>query len=79
MYIPSVKIVHWKGACSGIRQESTKITTASWETKRKAAQASTQAMRLFYQKHYLKKYPFLVTSLVFRAIDYLEKRRLAKI
>lgn len=79
MYIPLTKILHWKGVSSGIRQESKKISSASLETRKRAVMASTQAMRLFYQKHYLKKYPSLVTGLVLFGINYLEKRRLSKI
>jgi len=60
MYVPIIKILHWKGASSGIRQESKNISNASLETRKKAVMASTQAMRLFYQKHYLKKQYLLI-------------------
>ncbi|PIU03204.1 glycosyl transferase family 2 [Candidatus Shapirobacteria bacterium CG08_land_8_20_14_0_20_39_18] len=79
MYVPIIKILHWKGASSGIRQESKNISNASLETRKKAVMASTQAMRLFYQKHYLKKYPSIITGFVLFGINYLEKRRLTKI
>lgn len=79
MFVPDTKIIHWKGASSGIRNESQPISTASKETKIKSALASTQAMRIFYQKHYLKKYPKILTSLVLLMITLLEKKRIAKI
>lgn len=78
MYVPSVKIVHWKGASSGIRGETKSLSTASLETKRKAALASTAAMRIFYRKHYQKKYPRFVTFLTLLGISLIERLRLSR-
>lgn len=74
--VPEYKIIHYKGASSGIKKQSESISTASRETKIRSAKASTQAMRIFYQKHYFTKYPKLLTWLVMGGINLLEKRRL---
>ncbi|MDP2873689.1 MAG: glycosyltransferase family 2 protein [bacterium] len=75
---PQVKIIHHKGASSGLKKESSAVTTASKETRRKMAAASTQAMRLFYQKHYAAKYPSIFNRLIYFSIWLLEKIRLVK-
>jgi len=42
----------------------------------RSAKASTEAMRIFYQKHYLAKYPKLLNWLVMKGINLLENQRL---
>ena len=79
MFVPPVKIVHYKGAASGIIRHSQKIATATKETKIKSTKASTAVMRVFFQKHYQKKYPKPVYWLVMKGIDLLEKMRLLKL
>jgi len=76
MFVPKVKIIHYKGASSGIKKTKSKAGLA---TRKKAMLASTQAMRIFYQKHYLKKYPWLVSQMVLLAIKVLEKIRVWKV
>lgn len=78
-YVPEYKIIHYKGASSGIKKQSKDLTTASRETRVRSARASTQAMRIFYQKHYQTKYPKFLTWLVMKGIDLLEKKRLGEI
>ena len=77
-YVPETKIIHYKGAASGLKKSSQNVTTATAETKKRAALASTAVMRIFYKKHYRDKYPALVTWIVFGGIGILEKRRLSK-
>lgn len=79
VYHPVVKIIHHKGATSGIRKESREVTTATKETHRKIAKASTDAMRIFYNKHYRQKYSVVVTWLVLGGIKLLEKLRLSRL
>ena len=76
MFIPQVKIIHYKGASSGIKKTKSKAKMA---TKKRAMLASTQAMRVFYQKHYLEKYPWLVSQMVLMAIKILERIRIWKV
>lgn len=79
VYIPFTKILHWKGAASGIKKESREISTATLETKRMAALASVEAMRIFYRKHYANKYPKLLTNFILLGISLLQKKRVLKI
>lgn len=78
-YVPRAKIIHYKGVSAGIRKESQKISTATKETMLRSARMSTEVMRIFYQKHYAKKYPKIISWLVLRGIDLLEKIRITKI
>lgn len=78
-YVPQVEIVHYSGASTGIKKESQKITTASLETKKKVQGWRFDAMRIFYKKNYSKKYPSFFNDLVFRGIDYLQKKNLTKL
>lgn len=63
---PLVKTLHYKGASSGLK-------------KQRSAKSSTQVMRIFYQKHYLKRYPKILTWAVLRGIDLVERIRLSRI
>ncbi len=75
MFVPKVKIIHYKGASSGIKKTKSK---ADFKTREKAMLASTQAMRIFYQKHYRGKYPKPIEKLVFWGINLLEKASVRK-
>lgn len=77
-YVPHVKILHHHGAASGVKPSSQLISTADRQTQRMAARESARAMKLFYQKHYLQKYPAWLTWLVFQAMNLLETYRLKK-
>lgn len=68
IYYPKVEVIHYKGASSGIRGESAKITTASKATKIRIAKSSIEAMEIFYKKFYAHKYPAVVTGLVLLGI-----------
>lgn len=72
-YHPEVKIIHYAGAASGMKGE---VTTATKESKARALKASTEAMKIFYQKHYTKKYPCILTWLVLSGIWVLSQLRL---
>ncbi len=76
MFYPHVKIIHHKGASSGMKKLSQEVTTATRESKRRARKASTDAMRIFYNKHYRQKYPFFVTWAVMFGVKLMEKIRL---
>lgn len=72
-YVPTVKIIHLKGVSGGIKQVSKEITTASQETRKRAKKERFNAMRIFYNKHYINKYPRILTWVVLRGIDLKEK------
>lgn len=69
-YVPTVSIFHHKGVSGGIKEISKNITTASKETKIRATNARFDAMKIFYNKHYKKKYPNFLTNLVMCAINF---------
>lgn len=79
MFVPITKILHYRGVASGIKKHTQGISTATQETRRRAARASIEAMRIFYKKHYLSKYPRLITWVTLLGISLLGKIRLGKI
>ncbi len=78
-YIPTVSIVHYGGVSSGIKKRSQAITTANIDTKMFVQNARFDAMRIFYQKHYIDKYPKFLTWAVMKGIDVLHKKNLPKL
>lgn len=72
MYIPQVSIIHFKGISSGIKKHSETLSKADEETKKRAQQARFEAMKIFYKKHYIKKYPSIVTSFILTGIKIKE-------
>lgn len=71
-YVPQVSILHYKGVSGGIKKHSKHLTTADEETRIKSQKERFRAMRLFYKKHYEKKYPWIVTRLVYLGISLKE-------
>src|SRR3990167_6304436 len=78
-YTPITKMIHYKGAASGIKPPSAHLSKATIESKKRAVTESTRAMKLFYKKHYTDKYPRLITWAVILSVKLLEKYRLFKI
>ena len=76
VYTPITKIVHYKGASSGIKKHSKHLSKISKKSKEKAIKESTHAMEIFYKKHYRGKYPFFITQSVLIAIRALTMIRL---
>lgn len=70
-YAPITRITHLKGA-SGINKPVKDIRI-------KTTKAFFEAMKLFYKKHYAKKYGFAVKWLVFLGIDGVKLWKIAKI
>lgn len=64
-FYPEVKIIHYKGSSSA-------------KEKSKTISHGTSAMRIFYMKHYYKKYPPLLRDLILLGIKALEHYRKAK-
>ncbi|MBU1127421.1 MAG: glycosyltransferase family 2 protein [Patescibacteria group bacterium] len=77
-FVPTVKVIHYKGASSGIKKTSEKVTTASKETRLAVSLASTEAMKIFYKKHYEKIYPKIVTKFILGGVRLLKELRLLK-
>ena len=76
LYWPTVTVLHYKGVSTGMSKQSATVSTAKKETTRRVKGWSIQAMELFYQKHYVKKYPFFINWLVYLGIKLLKFRRL---
>ncbi|OGD86943.1 hypothetical protein A2Z23_01615 [Candidatus Curtissbacteria bacterium RBG_16_39_7] len=75
-YYPKVKIIHHKGAASGMHKVESR---AEKKERKKAVESFYDTMKIFYEKHYQAKYPKWVKSLAFWGIDFLKKRRIAKL
>jgi len=76
VYNPDVKIVHYKGAASGIKKTTQEVTKATKESRQKALRASVDAMRIFYDKHLKSEYPAIVDGFVYVGIWLLRQKRL---
>jgi len=76
-FYPGVKIIHFKGSSSGLWK--TAATKVGKETKLTTATHAASAMRIFYKKHYYKKYPPLLRDFVLWGIKFLEHYRKFKI
>lgn len=67
-FVPSVRILHYKGVSGGIKKISQNIATANKETKIRSTRARFGAMLIFYDKHYRRENPFFISWLVVFAI-----------
>lgn len=76
IYTPLTKIIHYKGASSGIKKTSQEVTKATRESKKMVMRQSVRAMRIFYKKHLENKYPFFINWLVYLGLWIIEKYRL---
>ena len=63
-FVADTEAFHHKGISGGIKSISRKKTTADLKTKVNATRLRYKAMNIFYDKHYLNKYPFFVSALV---------------
>ncbi len=77
-FLPQYKTDHYQGISSGLKSHTKKETSADKKTKTRSAKASTDAMRIFYRKHYQEKYPIFLTSLILAAIKTKEIARIIK-
>lgn len=68
-FVPEYKALHYKGLSSGIKEASKERTQATLDTKIWATNQRFSAMEIFYNKHYKKKYPWIVTKVVILAIN----------
>lgn len=79
VFLPMVKILHYKGVSGGIKKHSQYLTTADRETQLLATRARFEVMRIFYEKHYQNIYPRWLTWLVIKAIKIKENLSLLKL
>lgn len=69
MFNPTVKILHYWGASSGLKSTSKKIAITNPQNQAKWNNARYEAMKIFYNKHYRQKYSALFRQLIFLGID----------
>lgn len=72
MFLPDIRITHYKGVSSGIKKHSVKLSTADDTVRRRAMKARFDVMKTFYEKHYLTKYPHWFTILIMAGIRILK-------
>lgn len=85
-YFPEVKILHLKHQ-SGLKRDSNnqKKETDSLadeekkQIKRKTMTAFYDAMKIFYHKHFVSKYPRVITFLVLWFVEYKKRKALSRI
>ena len=77
MYIPDVKITHFKGSSSGLwKTGQYQVAKAK---KLTAARQGVDAMRIFYNKHLKVKYPWIFNQFIYLGMFLLKTIRQAKI
>lgn len=74
-YLPQFECLHYKGVGVGIRKESADVSKADEATKSRMRAETTRAMRLFYQKHMYKRYPWVLNKIVELGIAVLSSSR----
>jgi hypothetical protein len=79
IYTPITKITHLKGASGLKKKEGDKITSKAKEQRIRTTKNFFKAMKIFYKKHYQKKYFFLLRWLVFLGIDCVKTIRIISI
>lgn len=78
IFLPQFTVRHYRGVSSGIVSHSKDVSTADKESKMRSAKASTEAMKIFYQKHYKDKYSPWVGWLVLTGINMMTNIRRMK-
>lgn len=79
MYLPQFEVLHYKGTGIGIRKTTATLSKEGLDTKIRMTKAQTNAMRIFYSKHYKSKFPKIVTGGVLAGISILAGARIAKV
>lgn len=69
IYNPSAKIIHLKGASSGIKDHTARLSQATKKHRAKMIYHFHEAMHIFYNKHYKKLYPSWLTKIVMAGIN----------
>lgn len=76
MFLPQVKITHYKGSSSGLAK--TAAARPSRTSRIRSALSGTSAMRIFYTKHLASKYSLPLNLLVYTGIHTLTTVRYLK-
>ena len=79
MYTPKTSILHYKGASGGLKKSSSKLSSADKETKRRWIKAYSDAMYIFYKKHYFTQNNVLINFIIIISIKLLYLLQLLKL
>ena len=79
VYTPNTKITHLKGASGINKKVKDKLTPEAKLQRVKTTKAFFEAMKIFYQKNYRKRYIFLLRWLVLLGIDFFKVIKIVKI
>jgi GT2 family glycosyltransferase len=77
VFIPDVKITHYKGSSSGLQKTASVSVPKS--IKIKTTLSGLTAMRLFYDKHLKNKYPWIFNQFIYLGMFVLKTIRVIKI
>lgn len=75
-FVPTTKIIHYKGASKGTKGQAGKHAKASSKTKNLTINSGINSMKIFYKKYYEQKYPKILTKIIYFGIYLLHKKRL---
>lgn len=78
VYYPKTVTTHLKGASSGLKKETKKITTATKETRLRVARSSIAAWETFIKKHYVKRYSKPVIAFILLGVTLKGRLRILK-
>jgi GT2 family glycosyltransferase len=69
MFYPQARALHYHGLTTGLKAHSQELSSVDAEARRKAYSAFYDTMKVFYDKHYRRRYGPVVRRLIFAAID----------
>jgi GT2 family glycosyltransferase len=69
MFYPQARALHYHGMTTGLKEHSRALSSADASARQRAYLAFYDTMKIFYDKHYRKRYSPLVRWLVFWAVD----------
>jgi GT2 family glycosyltransferase len=72
-FVPNTKIIHFKRSSGRNKLKGIKITQEAKLAKENAKKNFYETMRLFYDKHYRNKYPWILRVLVLLGIKIMSK------
>jgi GT2 family glycosyltransferase len=78
-YTPITKITHLKGASGLMKKEKNKLTPEARKQRIKTTKEFFNAMKIFYRKHYHKKYIFPLRWLIYLGIELFKNIKIVQI
>jgi GT2 family glycosyltransferase len=69
MFYPQARALHYHGLTTGLKAHSQELSSVDESARRKAYLAFYDTMKIFYDKHYRRRYGAVVRWLIFAAID----------